>query len=360
VADKARVGLIGAGWWATMVHAPSLLANERAELVGIADADSDRLARASAAFGVKGYNGHRELLDAAELDAVVIAVQHAYHFQTARDALDAGVSVMLEKPMTLNAADAWTLVHLARERGVHLQLGYTYHFTSHAQRAKQVLDGGELGELQLVSGLFASMVESYYRGDTQDYAELMGNPLTMPTPETYSNPAISGGGQAMTQITHAMGMVHWLTGGRVAEVSAFMSNHGLAVDLVDAASYRFDDGTLGTMASTGGLEKGQDQQQELRYYGTEGYLLQEIWHGRLEIVRNDGTHELLEPLGPEERYPAGATSAGIVDLVLDGGENRAPGEAGAAAVEFIELAYRSAREGRPVRRDELEGHEQWG
>ncbi|HEX3806335.1 MAG TPA: Gfo/Idh/MocA family oxidoreductase [Gaiellaceae bacterium] len=351
--EKARVGVIGAGWWSTMVHMPALAANNRAELVAIADRDPQRLAAAANEFGVTAYPGHRELLDGAELDAVVIAVQHAYHFEAARDALDAGVSVMLEKPMTLNARDAWELVRLAREREVHLQLGYTYHFTRHARRAKQVLDAGELGELQLISGLFASMVESYYRGEPGDYAELMGNPITMPTPETYSNPAISGGGQAMTQITHAMGMVHWLTGGRTAEVFAFMADHGLAVDLVDAASYRFDDGTLGTMASTGGLEPRQDQQQELRYYGTEGYMLQEIWSGALEIVRNDGRREVLEPLTAEERYPAGATSAGIVDLVLGGGENLAPGEAGAAAVEFIELAYRSAREGRPVRRDEL-------
>lgn len=358
MSETARVGVVGAGWWSTMCHIPALLANPRARVVGVADPDPERLARASSAFDLRGFASHAELLEAG-VDAVVIAVPHAYHFEPARDALDAGVHVMLEKPMTIAAADAWELVRLARERGVHLQLGYTYHFTRHARRAKEVFDRGELGELQLVSGLFASMVESYYRGAPDEYADVMGGPMTLPTPETYSNPAIAGGGQAMTQITHAIGMVLWLTGARAEEVSAYMADHHLALDLVDAVSYRLDGGALGTMASTGGLMPGQAQQQELRYYGTGGYLLQEIWAGRLEIVRNDGSREVLEPLADDERYPTGATSAGIVDLALGGGENLAPAEAGAAAVEFLELAYASARERRPVRRDELEGAERW-
>ncbi|HET7572628.1 MAG TPA: Gfo/Idh/MocA family oxidoreductase [Gaiellaceae bacterium] len=354
MSSTARIGVIGGGWWSTMCHLPALAANPRAELVGIADPDPERLARATASFETRGFASHRELLEAG-VDAVVIAVPHAYHFEPARDAIEAGVHVMLEKPMTIAAADAWTLVRLARERGVHLQLGYTYHFTRHARRAKEIFERGELGELQLVSGLFASMAESYYRGAPDEYAEVMGNPLLLPTPETYSDPAIAGGGQATTQITHAIGMVLWLTGARAEEVSAYTADHQLAVDLVDAVSYRLDGGALGTMASTGGLRPGQPQQQELRYYGTEGYLLQEIWAGRLELVRNDGTHEVLDPLGDDERYPAGATSAGIVDLALGGEENLAPAEVGAAAVEFVELTYASARERRPVRRDELKG-----
>jgi predicted dehydrogenase len=342
-----------------MCHIPALLANERAELTAIADGDAERLAAATHAFGVTGYASHRELLASGTVDAVVIAIPHAYHFEAARDALESGIHVLLEKPMTLTARDAWALVHLARERGLHLQLGYTYHFTRHAQRAKEALDSGELGELVLVSGLFSSMVEAYYRGLPDEYAELMGNPLTMPLPDTYSNPAISGGGQAMTQITHAMGMVHWLTGARTDEVFAYMANRDLPVDLVDAISYRLDGGALGTMASAGTLQPHQVQPQELRYYGTEGYMLQEIWTGRLSIVRNDGSTEALEDLTKEEAYPAGATSAGLVDLVLGLAGNRAPAEAGAAAVEFLELSYISAREHRPVRRDELEGHETW-
>ena len=259
--------------------------------------------------------------------------------------------VMLEKPMTLTARDAWALVHLARERGLHLQIGYTYQFTRHAQRAKEAVDAGELGEIVLVSGMFASMVEAYYRGLPDEYAELMGNPITMPLPETYSDPAISGGGQAMTQITHAMGMVHWVTGARTEEVFAYMANRDLAVDLIDAISYRFDGGALGTMSSAGTLKPHQVQPQELRYYGTEGYMLQEIWTGKLTIVRNDGLDRGArrpdEGRGVSGRRDVGGSGRSRARLA----GNRAPAEAGAATVEFLELGYLSAREHRPVRRE---------
>lgn len=351
---RARIGVVGTGWWATQFHLPALLANERARVTALADRDHDRLDAAARVFGVEAtFADHRELLASGEVDAVLAAVPHAAHFEVARDTLAAGVHLLLEKPMTLRAADAWELVERARSGGLHLVLGYTYQFTRHARYAKEVFERGELGELVLVSGLFSSMVEAYYRGRPDEYAELIDFPLTGPAPDTYSDPAISGGGQGVAQVTHAMGMVHWLTGLRAAEAFAYTENRDLAVDLADAISYRLDGGAIGTMSSTGGLRPRQPQQQELRYYGTEGFLLQELQQGTLELHHNDGAVEIVPPLAPEERYPAGAPSAALVDLVLGGDENPAPPEPAAATVELLELAYRSAREGRPVRRDEL-------
>ena len=151
-----------------------------------------------------------------------------------------------------------------------------------------------------------------------------------------------------------MGMVFWVTGRQATEVAAFMENHDLAVDLVDAIGYRLDNGAVGTMGSTGSIRPNQPSQQELRYYGTEGFLLQELIHGRLAVHYNDGTSEEFPDLTEEELYPAGAPSRALVDLVLGEGENVAPGETGAVTVEFLEAAYRSAEEGgRPVRTDEL-------
>jgi predicted dehydrogenase len=143
-------------------------------------------------------------------------------------------------------------------------------------------------------------------------------------------------------------MVLWLTGARATDVSAYMESRDLAVDVADAIAFRLDSGAVGTMASTGTLRPGQAQQQELRYYGTEGFLLQELIHGKLSIHRNDGSVEELPDLAPDELYPAHAPARSLVDLILGRGENRAPGEAGARVVELLEAAYRSAEERRPV------------
>ena len=162
---KARMGVIGAGWWATQFHIPSLKTYDNAELVGIADLKEDKLARAADYYDIANqYTDHRDLL-ASGVDGVVVAVQHAYHYQVARDALDAGVSVMVEKPMTLRANEAWDLVERAETNGLHLMVGYTFQFTRHAEAVRDIVQTGRLGEIQFISGIFASMVESLPAGE---------------------------------------------------------------------------------------------------------------------------------------------------------------------------------------------------
>jgi predicted dehydrogenase len=192
------------------------------------------------------------------------------------------------------------------------------------------------------------MVEAYYRARPGEYAPVFQFPVTGPDARTYSDPSLSGGGQAQTQITHAMNMVFWVTGRRASEVHAYMQRRDLAVDLVDGIAYRFDNGALGTMGSTGSLQPGQPQQQEFRYYGTKGYILQEMIHGKVSFCGNDGAVETPPDLTAEELYPAGAVSAGFVDVIRGVGENPADAQTAVATVEFLEAAYRSAATHAPV------------
>lgn len=350
---RVRVGVVGTGWWATQHHIPGLIAYEHCEVVALVDRDPVNLGRAAAAFGVgRTYADHQALLDAGDVDCVVVAVPHAYHYEIARDSLDAGLGVLVEKPMVLRAAEAWNLVALSEARDLPLVVGYTFQFTRLAERARRALQGGEIGELLLVSGLFASMVQSYYSSLPGDYADVFKFPLTGPKADTYSNPAISGGGQGQTQITHAMGMVLWATGARAVEVNAKMANAGLEVDLVDAISYTLDNGAIGTMAATGSIKPGQGEQLELRYYGSDGYLLQQPLTGTLTVQRDGSPPEVAETPA-EDIYPAHATARCLVDLVRGEGENSAPARPAAATVEFLEAAYRSVKENRPITIEEL-------
>jgi predicted dehydrogenase len=195
------------------------------------------------------------------------------------------------------------------------------------------------------------MVESFYRGRTEEYDPVFHYPMFGPESRTYSDPRLSGGGQAQTQITHAMNMVFWVTGRRATEVSALMINRDLPVDLADAISYRLDNGAIGTMGSTGSLRPGQPQQQEIRYYGTKGCILQELIHGKLAWHGNDGTTESLPDLVNADVYPAASVSAGLIDLIRGIGENQGDAATAVATVEFIEAAYRSASSRAPERID---------
>ena len=350
---KARIGVIGAGWWATQFHIPSLKTYERADLVGVADVKPEKAAAAADYYDIRNtYDNHQDLL-ASGVDGVIIAVQHAYHYEVARDALDAGIHVLVEKPMTLSAAHAWDLVDRAKKNDLHLMVGYTFHFTRHAQAAREIVQSGRIGELQMVCGIFTSWVESYLRGRPQDYAEAFGYPVTGPEANSYSDPQIAGGGQGHLQATHPMGMALWVTGRRAVEVHAYMQSYDLAVDLVDSFSFRLDNGASGTMASTGAKRPGQRLYQGFVYAGSGGCIRQDLAGGRLEVQYNDGTSEQFPDLSAEEQYPAHLPSRGLTDLALGGAENRAPGELGARVVEFLESGYASAESGSPVRTDSL-------
>ena len=349
---KASIGVIGTGWWATQEHIPSLKHYEKADLVGLADPNPAKLAKAAEFYEVdRTYQDYRDLLGSGDVEGVVIAVPHAYHYEIARDALDAGVHVLVEKPMVLKSTEAWDLVRRAESRELELMVGYTFHFTRHAREARRVVRSEALGDIRFISGLFASMVEHFFRGNPQEMDRVFDFPLVRPEETSYSDPRIAGGGQGQTQITHAMGMVFWITGLRSAEAFAFMESFDLAVDLVDAVSYRMENGAVGTMGATGSVMPEQPQNQEFVYYGSEGFLRQDMVNGKLDYHLNDGTSIAEPDMRDDEIYPAHLPSRRLADLVLGEGENLAPGRVGAYTVEFLEAAYRSAKSGKSARID---------
>ena len=87
---KARIGIIGAGWWSTYTHIPGLKEHPEAELVAVCDRSQAALDRALEKYGpFKTYTDYREMLANEELDGVVVAVNHNVHTQVTRDCLNA-------------------------------------------------------------------------------------------------------------------------------------------------------------------------------------------------------------------------------------------------------------------------------
>lgn len=352
----ARIGIIGTGWWTTYAHLPSLATYPDAQIAAIADPNAERLNAAADAFDVsRRHTDYRTMLDGERLDGVIVATPHATHYEIAREVLGRGLGLMLEKPMVLRASEARDLCALARESGAPLVVGYPYHFVPQHAALRARIATGALGQLQLVDNLFASMVLEYYRANPLAYAKVFDWEVTGPLSTTYSDPQVAGGGQGHLQVTHSAALLLWLTGLRATEVAAFMARFDLRVDLCDAISVRFAGGTVGTLASTGGIAAGQSGHQQLEYriYGSDGYALLDPMAGTCAIHRNDGRIETLDPTPPDARYPREATSRHLADLLLGRAENRSDGEIGLRTVELLEAAYRSADEGRIVNVEEL-------
>lgn len=350
----ARIGVVGAGWWSTRAHLPAIVANPDAELAAIAERVDSKRERAVSAFGpAAAYHDHRQMLENEDLDGVVIAVPHTAHFEVAMDALAAGAHLMLEKPMTVESRHAARLLEEASGRGLEIVVGYPYHFNQQVLTARDWIAAGEIGELLYIHSLFASIVWDLFRGNVDLVADAVGFTITPTGTDTYGDPALSGGGQAIVQITHSAALLLFMTGLAPAEVFAFMENKDLRVDLVDALAVRFEGGCIGTIDSTGSTVRTQEELLEYRIYGTGGHIWLDLSTSELGLYRADGSVVRNpadpKPAGPRayaEAYPEDAPVNNLVDVILGRDQNRSPAELGAAVVRLLEAAYESARTGR--------------
>ena len=336
--QTARIAVIGTGWWGTEVHIPAILSHPDALLVAVCDRDPERLRAAAEAYAIpRTYTDHREMLAREALDGVVIATPHATHYAIARDCLNHDLHVLLEKPMTLFASDARDLVRLAAERRRTLMMGYPYLFLPQAVQAREVVQSGELGDVQYVTCTFASHVFNFLGGEMRP--ELSPTPYRVQGPGSdYNDVSMTGGGEGHLQITHIAGLMFFVTGLRARRVHALMAQHGLPVDLVDAMTVAFDNGALGTVGGTGNA--GRNHKMGLTVYCAKGYIDADTRLRQFIVRRHDGTDV---PLGerplPDLRT---ATTHNLIDVILGQAEVGAPGEIGWRTVELLDAAYRSA------------------
>jgi predicted dehydrogenase len=317
--------------------------------VAVVDRNPAKLQAVKDHFGIETlYTDHREMLQTVKPDGAVVALPHALHYPIGRDVLDAGVHLMMEKPFTLKSEDAWDLVRRAADRHLILTVGYPWNHTSHARAAREAVTSGSIGEIQMVSGLFASMVIEYLRGNPEAYRDSFKFPVTAPGEATYSDPAIAGGGQGHLQVTHLAGLMFWVTGLRPVEVFAFMEKFDLKVDLVDAIAIRFDNGAVGTLSSDGAIAPGQREDHEIRIYGTQGSIIMTPIPGRLSIHYTNGEVREFPELDADHSYPEDATARNLVDMIVEGADTPAPGTLGAITVDLLDAAYQSAATGQKV------------
>jgi predicted dehydrogenase len=343
--ERARVGVIGTGWWSTFAHLPSLSSYRDADLIGVADVDLAKAQQAAGRFDVpRAFGDHRALLD-LKPDGVVVATPHHTHYQLVKDALDANCDVMVEKPMVVDPAHGRELVAIAKERSRNLHIGYPYPYTRHNRLLRETIAACELGEILFATSLFATSVLDFYRGHT----EMTGNRETMwgPGKDTYSDPA-RGGGQMLTQVTHSSSLLFHLTGMRPSSVHAFTDTYDVKVDVWDAVAFRTSSGAAGTVASTGTVPFTQKTIEEIRIFGSAGHVQIDTSRGTLTIHRNDGSIQEEPPLTDEERYPMYQTSRQLVDTILGRSPVLVGGELGLLTVEFLAAALESAKTGQTV------------
>ncbi|MBM7563228.1 Gfo/Idh/MocA family protein [Paenibacillus sacheonensis] len=133
------------------IHCLAYKRNPDTELVAVCDLMPERAEAAGRLHGVPAYADLRELLASENVDAVIVATagveKGSHHYEPVMIALEAGKAVFVEKPISNNIEEARRMVAFAREKNLVLACNLNHRFTPAAYRAKELVDGGKLGDL---------------------------------------------------------------------------------------------------------------------------------------------------------------------------------------------------------------------
>jgi predicted dehydrogenase len=150
-----RAGVVGAGHMG-QYHVLVYAELPDVELVGVADVDGERAAAVARQYDTRPFTDHRELV--GRVDVASAAVPTERHFAVARDLLEAGISVLVEKPMTTTVEEAQALFRVAERTGAVLHVGHVERFNGAVDELRQIVRAPILIESRRL-GPFAPRVQ---------------------------------------------------------------------------------------------------------------------------------------------------------------------------------------------------------
>jgi predicted dehydrogenase len=358
---RARIGVIGAGWWAAYQYLPFYRDHAEVELVGAVRRDETGLDVFRREFGLEISTSSVDELLAAGLDGVVVSSPHSLHREHAVAALEAGAHVLVEKPMTLTLADAELLAAAARAAGRTVAVAHGWNWSRLTDWAKDVVEDGRLGRITSVTGYMSSCLTDLFAGTGGvGVLDVGGLPLEVEA-ATWSD-ADAGGGYLYGQLSHLLALGLWLVPGEPADV--FARTHLLenGVDLDVHVSVALDGGVVAAFSGQGHEPWGRRHACDLRIAGEAGVLMLDFDRVQAQLLL-EGDKERAEWLTFEPEPPAAEADADytcdgpaqfLVDTCLGrAAVNRAPLDVGIRTVAVMEAAWRSAHSGQAVRTAEL-------
>lgn len=332
--DDIGVAVLGAGRMG-LTHVRNLAAIPNARVVVVADSDGGAAARGrDLARATRASGDPMEAIHDPDVEVVVIVTPTSTHASLIEAALRAGKAVWSEKPIALDMVETARIVDLWRETGMPVQLGFMRRFDPGYERAKALIDSGELGRIE--------QFRAYSRDTYPPSLEFL----------------LTSGGSFLDMAVHDLDLARFLVG-EVEEVHAWASvlfdeRFATADDFDTAVTMlRFRNGALGVVETARHSEWGYDIRTEVA--GARGKVVVD------GAQKTPATH--LRSFGYEgdlyENFPDRFEAAYRRELEVffaDLAAGRTPAPGPDDAIETLRLAIattRSWREGRPVRLDEV-------
>jgi predicted dehydrogenase len=199
-----------------------------------------------------------------KLDAVFIITPHAYHHDQVKQCLEAGLDVIVEKPMVITGAEANSLIETRDRTGRLLVVAFQGSLSPQIRTAVSMIRAGELGDVLNINGVV-----------WQGWKAHAGSWRTVPE--------LSGGGFLFDTGAHMLNTVSDLVGEEFKEVAAFFDNRGQPVEIDGVIVARTRGGILVTINACG--DTFPTIGSDIRVFGTKGILRTGQWGERLEFQK---------------------------------------------------------------------------
>lgn len=339
--------LIGCGRIATN-HIKAVL-NNGLQLVAVCDIEPANMEALLAKHdlqkdgNIARYTDHRRMLaEHPELELVAIATSSGAHAAIALDCIDAGVNVIIEKPIAMSMADAEEIIRRSAEKGVQVCACHQNRFNIAVQKTRQALEAGRFGKLS-----HGSIHVRWNRN--RDYYEQA----------SWRGTWAEDGGCLMNQCIHGIDLLRWMLGDEVDTVYGVtrQQQHSyLEAEDIGMAVLTFKNGAVATIEGTTNVYP-KNLEETLYLFGEKGTVKiggkstnnLDVWDFADETEVDTANKGLQE--ATSNVYGNGHTSlyADMIEAIQTGRKPYVDAQAGRNALEIVLAIYKSAKTGQPVK-----------
>lgn len=236
---QLKIGVIGCGSIAQHRHLPEYAANAQVEIVAVCDINEERAKKTAEKYGATAYTSYEELVKSGTVDAVSVCTPNYLHAPISIAALEAGLHVLCEKPMAISQKEAEDMIAAANASGKKLMIAHNQRFVASHQKAKQLIESGEIGKIYSFRTAFGHPGPEGWSADGKESWFFQ------------KEKAFIG---AMGDLgVHKTDLLRYVLGEEITEVGAFIETSAKSFADVDDTAVcvlKTESGTIGTLAAS--------------------------------------------------------------------------------------------------------------
>lgn len=342
---KTRVGIVGCGSIAEFRHAPEYAQNPNAEIVAYFDPQPHRAEKLAAVYGGAVVGDFQAILEDKSIEAVSVCSTNQMHHVHTVQALESGKHVLCEKPLAVSLAAADAMLAASQKSGKILMVGHNQRLADAHQKAKAILQSGELGRVLTFATTFGHPGPEYWSWVKNNSTWFFDKPKSV-------------FGVAGDLGVHKLDLIRYLLDDEIVEVSSFVETldkknaSGALIEVSDnmLCLLRTKKRAVGTLTVS------------WTHYGAEDNSTTLYCERGIMKIYADPTYQIQisNAAGQATLYKVGKlqtnteqSNSGVIDAFIDAIQNNTPpvipGEDGYRAVQIVLAAIRSSETGQTVK-----------